>query len=60
MNGCEFYCHSNDNNNNQPINQYINSIFKYNDNTSNIVIAKGDSAASNNYWRTEDKDMLFD
>ena len=41
MNGCSFYC--NNNNNNQPINPYINSILKYNDNTSNIVIAKGDT-----------------
>ena len=59
MNSCELYCNPNDNNNNQPINPYINSILKYNDSTSNIVIDKGDSAALNNYWRTEDKDILF-
>ena len=60
MNGCDFYCLPVNNNNiNLPINSYINSIFKYNDSTSNTVIAKGDSAASNNYWQTEDKDILF-
>ena len=59
MSRCDFYCLPNDNNSNLPINPYINSVFKYNDSTSNIVVAKGDSAASNNYWRTEDKDILF-
>ena len=37
------------NNNTQTVNLYTNSIYKYNDSTSDTVIVKGDSAASSNY-----------
>ena len=57
MNGCNFYCQPVNNNNTHP-NPYINSISTYNDYTRNVVIAKGDSAATNNYWRQEDSNVL--
>ena len=51
MQGCDFYCLPiNDNNHNQRINPYINSIFEHNYRTSNIIIAKGDSTTLNNHW----------
>ena len=60
MNGCDFYCNRvTNNNNNNNVNPYINSIFKYNDNTGDTIIAKGGSAATRNYWREEDKHVLL-
>ena len=60
MNGRDFYCTPANNNNNQLVNPYINSIYKYNDTTSGTIIAKGDSAASSNYWQPEDSHILSD
>ena len=57
MNGCNFY-YTHVNNINSNVNPYINSIIEYNDTMGDIVIAKGDSVATNNYWFEEDKQIL--
>ena len=60
MNGYGFYCTPVDSNNDQPVNLYINSIYKYNDNTSDTIITEGNSAALSNYWRPEYSHILSD
>ena len=60
MNGCDHYCDQVNNTTNPNVISYFNSSCNYSvSNDKNIIIAKGDSAATSNYWRTQDKHVLL-
>lgn len=59
MGGCNHYCTPVVNDTNSSVNPYINSL-SINSTNTNTVITKGDSAVTKNYWRPEDKHILYD
>ena len=59
LNGCDHYCSQDNNNSNENVTNYTTSICNNVYSSSDVVIAKGDSAATNNYWKKEDENFLF-
>ena len=59
MNGCNFYCQP-VTNTNTTVTPYIDPTCSSIKNNTVTIIAKGDSAATKNYWREEDINVLSD